>query len=164
MSPNEQVEIVELLALPQAAPNSPMPIVMSDEHTALLAYLIAVEPEDAATAGPRVALVQFARYHTFAFGPALPETRAQLMTGAALRLPATYEVRRSTWIARLRRDDGENDRTPERYGRLRHLLFAFDCCTFEGLSEDFTVSVHDGMLGSVVSEMAERLGLAAQPV
>ena len=162
-------KVVELDDVPQSSVGAPLPFVMSDEHTLLLAYLIQDTPADwdgrtiriltPTSSGEPIALVQFRGYDAYMFGPPNDEAfHGHPLFKRGLHPYGAFEIRRSSWIRQLERMNSVHPyHKPERYSRLKHYVFAFHDSTFECVAEAFEVTIHNGSMKEIMAEMGGRL-------
>lgn len=160
--------VVELTEVPQSSVGAPLPVVLADEHTVLLAYLL--EDRDPAWDGTSVrvvtassdepaALVRFQQAWVFQFGPPNDEAfHGHPLYERGLHSYAAFEVEDSSWLRALEQMNSVHEHhSPDRFRRLRHFVFAFHDSTFECVAGGFTVELRDGPLTKVVAEMSDLL-------
>src|SRR5918993_96392 len=113
-SVDERDKVVELEDVPQSSVGAPLPIVLSDEHKILLAYIVEDKPSDwdgsyvrvvdPSTPGEPLALVEFSSYSTLMFGPPNDEAFAgHPLTGRGLHPYGAFRVENSSWVRQLER-------------------------------------------------------------
>jgi hypothetical protein len=111
---DEHDAVVEIDTVPQPSVGAPTPVVLSDEHTLVLAYYVGEGPASwdgtsVRAVGPksgdqRVAVVTFARYAAFMFGPPNDEAfEGHPLAKRGLHPYGAFEVAHSSWIRRLER-------------------------------------------------------------
>jgi hypothetical protein len=167
-SVDDRDQVAEPPDIPQSSVGAPLPLVVADEQHVLLAYL--VEVKDASWNGTTVrvvtnrspepvALVEFTRPRAHYLGPANDEAfDGHPLAARGLEPYGAFEVRESSWIRELeRRNRVHPNNDAGRYAELRHFIFTFHDSTFECIARGLRVSLHDGPLLSVVTEMTRRL-------
>ncbi|HKA18737.1 MAG TPA: hypothetical protein VKN18_10625 [Blastocatellia bacterium] len=167
-SVDENDKVIELSPIPQCSVGAPLPVVLSDEHRLLLAYLI--EPTDPGWDGTTVrivtpnseepvALVEFDRHYAHMFGPPNDEAfRGHPLAARGLHAYAAFQVEHSSWIRQLERMNSIHPRhKPESFKRFKHYVFAFHDSTFECIAEGLRVKEYEGPLEAVLEEMKKRL-------
>ena len=166
---DERDKVIELGSVPQSSVGAPLPIVLSDEHKILLAYIIQDTPPDwdgsyarvvePSTPGEPLALVEFSLYSSFMFGAPNDEAFAgHPLAKRGLHPYGAFHIENSSWIRQLERMNSVHPyHKPERYRRLKHFIFAFHDSTFECVAEGFIVSEHEGSLESLLPLMQSRL-------
>lgn len=165
---DQRDRVVELTDVPQSSVGAPLPVVLADEHTVLLAYLLedrdpawdgtSVRVVTASSDGP-AALVRFQRTWVFQFGPPNDEAfHGHPLFARGLHPYAAFEVQDSSWLRALESMNSVHEyHSPDRFRQLRHFVFAFHDSTFECVADGFTVELRDGPLTKVVSEMSDLL-------
>jgi hypothetical protein len=156
--------VVELSEVPQSSVGAPLPVVLADEHSVLLAYL--AEERDPAWDGTTIrevtfesaepaALVRFERTWSFQFGAPNDEAfRGHALHDRGLHPYAAFEVEHSSWLRGLERMNSVHEHhRPADFLLLRHYIFAFHDSTFECAARGFTVERRDGPLADVVADM-----------
>jgi hypothetical protein len=166
---DERDRVIELEGVPQSSVGAPLPIVLSDEHKILLAYIIEDTPSDwdgssvrvvdPSTPGEPLALVEFTAYWSFMFGAPSDEAfHGHPLAGRGLHPYGAFEIENSSWVRQLEKMNSVHPyHKSERFERLRHYIFAFHDSTFECVADGFTVSEHEGSLESILPVMQSRL-------
>lgn len=165
---DDRDRVVERPDVPRSSVGAPLPVVLADEHTVLLAYLLddrgpawdgtSVRVVTASSDEP-VALVRFQRTWAFQFGPPNDEAfHGHPLSERGLHPYAAFEIEDSSWLRALEQMNSVHEHhRPDDFGRLRHFVFAFHDSTFECLARSVTVELRDGPLTKVVSEMTKLL-------
>jgi len=166
---NERDHVVELGNVPQSSVGAPLPIVLSDEHKILLAYVVedtspdwngsSVRVVDPSTLGEPLALIEFKSYSSFIFGAPNDEAFAgHPLASRGLHPYGAFQIENSSWIRQLEQMNSVHPyHKPERFERLKHFVFAFHDSTFECVAESFTLSEQEGSLEGLLSVMQSRL-------
>jgi hypothetical protein len=161
--------VIELKDVPQSSVGAPVPIVLSDEYSVLLGYLVENTPLDcddsylhvvgSDTSDEALALVEFTAYRSFSFGSPNDEAfHGHPLAGRGLHPYGAFQVQYSSWIRQLERMNSvHHSHSPERFERLKHFVFAFHDSTFECVAEGFTVTEHEGSLESLLPLIWSRL-------
>ena len=161
--------MLELESVPQPSVGAPLPIVLSDEHKVLLAYIVEDKPPDRdgsyvrvadpSTTGEPLALIEFSSYWSFMSGAPNDEAFAgHPLASRGLHPYSAFQIENSSWIRQLERMNAVHPyHKPERFERLKHFVFAFHDSTFECVAESFTASEHEGTLESLLPVMQSRL-------
>lgn len=168
-SVDERDRVIELDGVPQSSVGAPLPIVLSDEHKLLLAYIIQDTPKDwdgrsvrvvdPSMVGEPLALIEFARYRSFMFGAPNDEAFAgHPLQSRGLHPYGVFEIEHSSWIRQLEKMNSVHPyHNSARFEKLKHFVFAFHDSTFECVAEGFAVSEHEGSLELLLPEMQSRL-------
>ena len=166
---DERDRVIELESVPQSSAGAPLPIVLSDEHKILLAYIVQDTPSDwdgsyvriidPSTSGEPLALVEFTFYWSFMFGAPNDEAfHGHPLANRGLHPYGAFQIENSSWIRQLEKMNSVHPyHNPGRFEKLRHYIFAFHDSTFECVAEGFTVSGHEGSLESILPIMQSRL-------
>lgn len=161
--------VVALKNVPQSSVGAPCPFVLSDEYTRLLAYIVErVDPNwdgthvrmmGSETSDETIALIRFTRCRAFMFGSPNDEAfQGHPLASRGLLPHSASEVTHSSWIRKLERMNSVHSRhMPEYFADYRHFIFAFHDSTFECVAKDFTVTLHNGTMTSLLPEMANLL-------
>lgn len=166
---DERDKVIELQNVPQSSVGAPLPMVLSDEHKILLAYIVQDTPPnwdgsqvrvvDRGTSGEPLALVEFSAYSSFMFG--LPNDEAfagHPLANRGLHPYGAFQIENSSWIRQLEQMNSVHPyHKRQRFERLKHFIFAFHDSTFECVARDFTVSEHEGSLENLLTVMESRL-------
>lgn len=166
---DEKDKVIELPNIPQSSVGAPLPVVLSDEHKILLAYLLQNTPASWDGSTVRVldfetddevsAVVEFKGYATFMLGSPNDEAfSGHPLAVRGLHPYAAFEIENSSWIRKLERMNSVHEyHKPEKFEKYKHFVFAFHDSTFECVAESFDVSIHEGSLESVLPVMQGRL-------
>lgn len=156
--------VVELSDAPTPSVGAPCPMILASESYLILAFLLESTPAGwdgttvrvvgENTSVEPVALVTF--QHSFAhfFGPPNDEAYSgHPLASRGLRPYRVFEILDSSWIRALERMNSVHPcHRPERFKDLRHFIFAFHDSTFECVARNFSTSVRDGSVASVLAE------------
>jgi hypothetical protein len=160
--------VTELSEVPQSSVGTPLPVVVANEWTLHLAYLIQVPDRnwdgtyvvevDLQSANP-VALVTFAHASAWFHGPPNDEAFAgHPLAQRGLEPYGAFRVENSSWVRRLERMNVVHPRhRPGAFVGCQHFVFAFHDSTFECVADGLDVVVVDGPLKRVAEEMVRRL-------
>lgn len=146
-----QDEVVQLTDVPQSSIGAPLPRVVADEDTTLLAYIL--QSSNPARAGKTkravtddtddesIAIVRFHRARAVMFGPPNDEAfKGHPLAARGLRPYAAFEIRQSSWIRQLERMNSVHPHhNSERFFSLRHFVFTFHDTTFECIADRFEI-------------------------
>jgi hypothetical protein len=168
-SVDQQDTVVELQDVPQSSVGSALPLIMSDEHVLLLAYIIQEKPDewdgrvltnaDLTLLAERVALVEFEMYRSFMLGAPNDETiNGHPLYDRGLRPYGAFKVTGSSWIRRLERMNSVHPHhNPERFKSFHHYIFTFHDSTFECVAEGYKITEREGTITELMPEMQRRL-------
>ncbi len=166
---DEKDKVIELQDIPQSSVGAPLPIILSDEHKILLAYLLQNTPEDwngttvkvvgVETENEPIAVVEFSRYASFMFGNPNDEAfHGHPLYERGLRPYGVFEIENSSWLRKLESMNSVHPyHKPERFEKYRHFVFAFHDSTFECVAESFEISIYESPLKSVLPKMQQSL-------
>lgn len=106
-----------------------------------------------------MALIHFPGYEAYLFGPPNDEAfQGHPLASRGLHPYGAFRIDRSSWIRRLERMNAVHPyHNPERYGELKHFIFAFHDSTFECVARGFSTWVGVGSIRSLLPEMEKRL-------
>lgn len=165
---DDRDQVTRLAGVPLACSGAPIPLVLSDGSTVVLAYYLRRTPQDwdgswarivgPTTEGEPVAIVRFERCYAHYFG--MPNDEAfegHPLASRGLEPYGAFEIQRSSWIRRLERMNSVHHlHSAKEYETLRHLIFAFHDETFECVCKGFDVALATGSIAGLVPEMTKR--------
>jgi hypothetical protein len=160
-------EVIKLNDVPRSDSGSPLPSVLSDEHTLLLAYILSEPSIDWDQVGvnfmpppERVGIIDFKGHRSFMFGSPNDEAfSGHPLAGRGLRPYSAFEIKHSSWIRQLEQMNSVHDRhDKKRYDDLKHYVFSFHDSTFECVAMGYTFEVRE-LSGNetVVELLAKRM-------
>jgi hypothetical protein len=169
--PDERDSVRRLPDVPQSDVGAPLPHVVADEHTVLLAYHARPKPTLAelakiemprivdADTGGSIAVVSFRRTYASFFGPPNDEAfDGHPLAARGLEPYGAFEVERSSWIREAERRNRVHEyHDPAAFAALRHFAFTFHDKIFEALALGFEVQVIDGSITTALRAMTDRL-------
>jgi hypothetical protein len=162
-------DLILRLDVPPSDVGAPLPHVLADEGTVVLAYLVRQPPPpgwdgtDARIVGPQsegiVALVRFELVHAHMLGPPNDEAfEGHPLASRGLEPYTAYEVVDSSWIRALERMNSVHEYHDAReFEQLRHFIFAFHDSTFECVARGFEVETRTGSLSDSLGAMQRLL-------
>lgn len=162
---DEQDRVIELKDVPQSSVGAPLPIVLSDENTIVLAYIIQDSSPDTAPdtdrSGESLALVEFELYQSYMFGAPNDEAfSSHPLAARGLHPYAAFRIDDSSWVRQLERMNSVHpNHNPNKFQELKHFVFAFHDSSFECVAKNFRISVHEGTLEGLLPIMLSRLTL-----
>lgn len=166
---DEKDKVIELKDIPQSCVGAPIPVVLSDEHTILLAYILQNTPENwdgstikvvgYETEGEILSIVKFNSYASFMFGNPNDEAfSGHPLYERGLHPYAVFEIENSSWLRKLEKMNSVHPyHKTEHFQKYKHFIFAFHDSTFECVAENLDISIHKGSLGSALIEMQKIL-------
>jgi hypothetical protein len=168
-SVDEQDTVVELEGVPRSSVGAPLPLVMSNEHVLLLAYVMEGESyewdgrvlsdADLAMFVEYVALIEFERYRSYTFGSPNDEAiSGHPLYGRGLRPYSAFEVKGSSWVRQLERMNSVHlHHNPEWFKALHHYVFTFHDSMFECVAAGYKITEREGAIAELMPEMQSRL-------
>jgi hypothetical protein len=165
-----QDRVLELEDVPQCSVGAPLPVVLSNEHSLLLAYYVQ-NPEpgwdgttirivDHRTSEEPVAVIEFSRPYAMMFGPPNDEAfSGHPLASRGLGPYNAYKVENSSWIRSLERMNAVHPyHRPEKFHAYSHFIFAFHDSTFECIATGYVITSAFGPLDRVVDSLRKKLG------
>ena len=166
---DDRDRVVSMDDLPQPSIGAPCPLIVQDEHAAVVAfYTHAPDPDwtgeavrivDPETSNEPAALVRFRGVCATMLGPPNDEAfEGHPLAERGLRPYFASEVWHSSWIRGLERMSSVHPcHRPERYAALRHFVLAFHDSTFECVASRYDFRLADGPLDRLVQPMLASL-------
>ncbi len=161
---DEKDKVIELKNVPQSSVGAPLPILLSDEHKILLAYLLQPNCSNPPTIeelekDESIAIVEFNHGGSLMFGSPNDEAfEGHPLESRGLHPYGIFEIENSSWLRQLEWMNSVHPRhNPENSAGYKHFIFAFHDSTFECIAKSFEISILEGSLQSILSEMQKRL-------
>lgn len=162
-------KVIRYDGLPPWDTGAPLPTVLCDEGTVLVAYVVN-EPNlafdgtnprglSAESQGELIAIIRFSRVRSVMFGSPNDEVlHGHPLYGRGLEFYGAHEVLESSWIRAMERiASAHHAYTPGRATTSRHFILAFHDSTFECIAK--SVEVIEIIRGSVVEVRKLMVGL-----
>jgi hypothetical protein len=143
--------ILELTEVPPPSEDVPAPLVLSDEHTLIVAYM-------AATSSTRAAVVVFRECYATHFGPPNDEAFATHPADPGVRPYGAFEVQRSAWLRGFEMRNRSHPRhDPAYFQQLRHWVWTFHDSVLECAARSYEVMGVDGPRDALLARMHDLL-------
>lgn len=165
---DEHDQVVPLDDLPQSSVGAPCPVVLTEEHSLVVAFFLQDTPADwdgttvrvvgSDSSGEPAAIVRFTRPYASMFGPPNDEAfKGHPLASRGLHPYGAFEVRRSSWIRALERMNSVHPyHRPEHFSTLRHFVLAFHDSTFECVAHGYSWERAQGPLTTLIAGEATR--------
>ncbi|WP_051217466.1 hypothetical protein [Paenibacillus assamensis] len=133
---NLEDKVLELFDLPQSSVGAPIPLVLSDEHTTVIAYYV---QEDNYSELETVAIVTFSYCKTYMFGSPNDEAfSGHPLYSIGLRPYSTFLIQNSSWIKQLiRMNEVHPNHDVELFSNCNHYVLSFHDSTFECIAQSY---------------------------
>jgi hypothetical protein len=156
--------VIPLVGLPQSSVGAPLPVLLRDEHSAVIAYsaqeksATLVDAASVATDEP-MAIVTFSPCYAVLHGPPNDETfSSHPLAPRGLRPYGSFEIENSSWLRRLEKMNRVHPQhDPGRYADRRHYVLAFHDTIFECIALAFKVESVVSSQRTVISRMVHGL-------
>lgn len=168
---DERDRVVELKDVPQSSVGAPLPLVLSNESTIVLGYIIqdsspawngtALRVVDTDGPGESLAVVEFELYQSYMFGAPNDEAfSSHPLAARGLHPYAAFRIDDSSWVRQLERMNSIHpNHNPDKFRELKHFVFAFHDSTFECVAKNSRISKYEGTLEGLLPVMLSRLTL-----
>ncbi len=162
-------ESLTRLDVPQSSVGAPLPVVLADERTLFVCYLLEkpdpnwdgsyVRSVDQDASDEPSATLTVRRCWAHTFGPPNEEAiQGHRLAKLGLQPFSAFEVSNSVWIADLERANRVHHRHDRKhFERLRHFVFTFHDSVLEFVSEDFEVEITSGSLRENLRRLVDTL-------
>jgi hypothetical protein len=169
---DEKDSVVEITSAPKLSPGAPCPMVLCDEHSLFLSYIIfekhpippphpggGLQVTYADPSETKWAIVEFHRPWAHIFGPPNDEAfSGHPLASRGLGRYAIHEVLNSSWVRQLERMNSVHPRhNPKAYDGLKHFVFAFHDSTFECIARGFNAIIVTGPGELILDQMRARI-------
>lgn len=159
-----------LEGVPQSSVGAPLPVVLADGHSVVVAYLMDTTPEgwDGSTpprgvtpesSDEKIVVVTFTGCLAHFMGPPNDEAfDGHPLASRGLAPYGSFEIKGSSWIREMeRRNEVHRDHRGGWLDCWRHFALTFHDEVFECVARSFSAEVAMGSVASVVPSMAARL-------
>ena len=162
--PDHRDKVVAIDSVPQSSIGAPIPLVISDENTLLLAYCLeGTEPLDGqevrvvgpSTEGECIALVKFERFQIYSFGSPNDEAfSGHPLAERGLKAYGCYEIKNSSWVRNLEKLNRVHpNHSKSLFDDLKHYIFSFHDTTLEIVCTGFDYSIMSGNMRTASKKM-----------
>ena|SRR2546427_9033894 len=160
---DDKDSVVEITSAPKLCPGAPCPMVLCDERSLILSYMIfekvPVPLPRFADPFEKWAIVEFHRPQAHMFGPPNDEAfSGHPLASRGLGPYAIHEVRNSSWVRQLEKMNSVHPQhNPKGYDGLKHYVFAFHDSTFECIARGFNAVIVTGLEELILDQMRARI-------
>jgi hypothetical protein len=160
--------VIPLSDIPQSSIGAPIPLVVANEHEALVAYLVdetgsewdgmTVRIVGPASDAP-AALVHFRGVAAMYLGSPNDEAfSGHPLASRGLHPYSASRIEHSSWIRRLESMNSVYPHhRPDAFRELTHVVLAFHDTTFECVARAYSAELMDGPISAIATEMTRRL-------
>ncbi|HEY7180664.1 MAG TPA: hypothetical protein VIC84_04555 [Blastocatellia bacterium] len=168
-SVDEKDRVVPIKDIPQSSIGAPIPVVLSDESVAVVAFYLEDMSDDwdgtsvrmvgKETEGEPLALVKFSICYASMFGPPNDEAfEGHPLASRGLGPYGAFVIENSSWIRRLEQMNSVHlYHNPERFWARKHYALSFHDSTFECVADGFIVELHESSVKKILPRMMELL-------
>ena len=151
-------KVIELEGIPQSDPGAPLPLCVSNEEKALVAYILS-ELETGKDFGDEFIVLDFGSCLSTMFGSPNDEVlNGHPLYKRGLRHYGSWEVLNSSWLRSLIKVNSVHPQhNPEAFAGKRHFVMTFHDSTFECLSEGVKVLDFRGSKVEAIELMMNQL-------
>lgn len=158
--------------IPAPSSGAPLPVLLADEHAAVVAYYgnnvdptwdgTTVRMVDVENADEPIAIVRFDRCYATLFGPPNDEAfSGHPLASRGLTPYAMFHVRFSSWVAAVERMNEVHPHHSSRpFREMTHYVLAFHDSTFECIARGYRVSRTRGSVVGALPLMKQALTAA----
>ena len=166
---DEKDRVVPIKDIPQSSIGAPIPVVLSDEFVAVVAFYLQNTPDgwdgisvrvvDKIAEGEPLALVKFSICYASMFGPPNDEAfGGHPLASRGLRPYGAFIIENSSWIRRLEQMNSVHlYHKPERFWARKHYVLSFHDSTFECVADGYVIELHESSLKKILPRMMELL-------
>lgn len=162
--------VVEIPGFPQSSIGAPNPVVVSDEHTLVVAFYLQDTPEGwdgrdvrivgSQTNGEPLALVRFNRCYAYMFGPPNDEAiSGHPLASRGLSPYGAYSIEESSWIKNLEQMNSVHPHHVSRFLKeFNHYILTFHDSTLECVAKSYDMIGSTCSIEQAIPQMKEMLG------
>lgn len=140
---DDKDRVIEI-SLPQSSVGAPMPIILADEHTTIIAYYLQETIEiDYENENEAIAIVSFKRCYEHVLGPPNDEAfHGHPLASRGLRPYSSFEIQNSSWLRRLQNMNSVHPyHSPKLFEDYHHIVLSFHDSTFECIAVSYEFEV-----------------------
>lgn len=152
-------KVIELKTLPQSSVGAPIPLVLSDEHTTIVAYYLQDDNYNPEFKNEPIAIVRFNHCLSVMFGPPNDEVfQGHPLASRGLSPYSFFQVENSSWLRILEKMNSVHPyHSHKLFEDYRHFILSFHDSVLECISEKYDYEVVEGPLLDVIDIMKEKL-------
>ncbi|MEO2078277.1 MAG: hypothetical protein ABGX20_23355 [Bacillus sp. (in: firmicutes)] len=152
-------KVLPLSNVPQSSVGAPCPLVLSDEHTTVVAYYIQEDEIDFKSNIDPLAIITFRFCKSTMFGPPNDEAfRGHPLSSRGLEPYSAFIVKDSSWLRRLiKMNEVHPYHNLKLFEGYKHFILSFHDSTFECIAQDFEVEIVAETFSNAIALMKEKL-------
>jgi hypothetical protein len=152
-------KVLPLSNVPQSSVGAPCPVVLSNEHTTVVAYYTQEDEIDFESDIEPIALITFKFCYSTMFGPPNDEAfDGHPLSSRGLKRYSSFIIKNSSWLRTLiKMNEVHPYHNLKMFEGYKHFILAFHDSTFECIAEDFEVEIVDVTFFDALGLMKEKL-------
>lgn len=158
-SVDEKDNVIKLSSIPKSSVGAPIPIVLSDENTTIVAYYMEDENYNPEFTNEPIAIVTFSQCLSVMFGPPNDETfSGHPLASRGLSPYSFFQIENSSWLRILENMNSIHPYHSHKiFENYNHYILSFHDSVLECLASEFNFEVVEGPILNTLNDMKEKL-------
>lgn len=147
--------------IPLSSVGAPIPVILADEHTTVVAYY--TEEDEIDYEGPiePIAIITFERCHSTMFGPPNDEAfSGHPLYARGLKPYSSFVIENSSWLRNLVEMNSVHPyHNANLFKGYKHFILSFHDSTFECIAENYKTEIIKDTFSNVIDKMKAKLNI-----
>jgi hypothetical protein len=154
-------KVLPMTDIPQSSIGAPIPVILADEHTTVVAYYTQEDENDLDRDIEPIAIITFKSCRSSLFGPPNDEAfSGHPLYSRGLKPYSSFIIENSSWLRKyIEMNSVHPYHTPELFKDNKHFILSFHDSTFECIAESYNFEVVNDRFSSVFDIMKTKLDL-----
>jgi hypothetical protein len=152
-------KVISLENIPQSSVGAPCPVVLSDEHTTVVAYYTEEADIDYDSELEPMAMITFRFCYSTIFGPPNDEAfDGHPLSSRGLKPYSSFFINDSSWLRTLiKMNEVHPNHNLKRFKEYKHFILTFHDSTFECIAKELEVEIVTDTFSNVIGLMQKKL-------
>jgi hypothetical protein len=152
-------KVLPLSNVPQSSVGAPCPVVLSNEHTTVVAYYTQEDEINFESDIEPIAIITFRFCYSTMFGPPNDEAfDGHPLSSRGLEPYSSFIIKDSSWLRTLiKMNEVHPYHNLKMFEGFKHFILAFHDSTFECIAKDFEVEIVADTFSNIMVLMKEKL-------
>jgi hypothetical protein len=160
-SVDKKDKVLPLNDIPQSSVGAPIPVILADEHTTVVAYYSQENEIDLDVETEPIAIVTFKSCRSTLFGPPNDEAfSGHPLYSRGLKPYSSSIIENSSWLRKyIEMNSVHLYHSPVLFEDYKHFILSFHDSTFECIAKSYNFDVVNDRFSSVIDIMKTKLNL-----
>jgi hypothetical protein len=156
---DDKDKVIPFDDLPPSSVGAPIPVILADEHTTVVAYYTQEDEIDNENTTEPIAIITFNSCRSTMFGPPNDEAfRGHPLYSRGLKPYSSFIIKNSSWLRKLIEMNSVHPyHNANHFNDYKHFILSFHDSTFECIAESYKTEIVTDSFSNVIDKMKSKL-------